>query len=135
MPPRFKKPCYRCPSAEDDRRRGFAVDGTASPASPAAAVPTLNGGTTLAVTSESEGLRLWRHVLFGAGTCIGMIEGYQCLGMPGNPKDDLVVLRDRLHNIITKIEATNEDPVPDERQPPVEPLDAPDGNVEHEHDA
>lgn len=38
------------------------------------------------LTSEAESTRLWKHVLFGTGTCAGMIVGYAKLGLPGDPR-------------------------------------------------
>jgi len=37
------------------------------------------------VCVQGEAERLWRHVMFGTGTCVGMIEGYLNIGMPGDP--------------------------------------------------
>ena len=56
------------------------------------------------VSSVGEGMRLWSHVLFGTNTCVSMIEGYQQLGMPGDPLPAIIQLRDRLSNLIHTIE-------------------------------
>src|SRR5688572_5371260 len=56
---------------------------------------------------EDEYIRLWRHVLYGTGTCLGMIEGYTRLNMPGSVLEDLYKLRDQLNSIISVHEAKN----------------------------
>jgi len=61
----------------------------------------------LVVGVPGESARLWSHVTFGTGTCIGMIEGYLALGMPGDPLPGVTALRDRLNKIIATIEAQN----------------------------
>lgn len=62
------------------------------------------------VSSRSESERLWKHVLFGTGTCIGMIEGYTALNLPGDPRAGLKKLRDRINTLITKHEAKHAPP-------------------------
>lgn len=57
-----------------------------------------------------QGLRLWKHVLFGTGTCIDMIEGYMKGNLPGDPIDGVKHLRDRLTQIINTLEAKNDVP-------------------------
>jgi hypothetical protein len=74
----------------------------------------------LSITTPGEGQRLWKHVLFGTSTCISMIEGYADLGMPGDPRNALIEMRDRLNQVISNIEAThanNHRLAPDERHP------------------
>lgn len=61
----------------------------------------------LAITTPGEGQRLWKHVLFGTSTCVSMIEGYAALDMPGNPKEALVALRDRIQKVLLKYEEPN----------------------------
>lgn len=61
--------------------------------------------TLFMLPPETEYIRLWRHVIFGTGTCISMIEGYTGLNMPGDVLNDLYVLRDRLNSVISKHEA------------------------------
>ena len=56
---------------------------------------------------EEEYFRLWRHVLFGTGTCLSMIEGYTGLNMPGDVLADLYDLRKRLNSVISIHEAKN----------------------------
>lgn len=56
------------------------------------------------VSVEGEADRLWRHVLFGTGTTVGMIEGYAAIDMPGDPLPQLYVLADRLNQIIKSLE-------------------------------
>lgn len=59
-----------------------------------------------------------------------MIEGYAALTMPGNPKDALVALRDRIQKVLSKYEEANEtsesrgpaEPVPPADQPESETL-------------
>jgi molybdopterin biosynthesis enzyme len=64
---------------------------------------------TLAITSPGEGERLWKHVLFGTSTCVAMVEGYAALDMPGNPKEALVALRDRIQKVLLKYEEPHAD--------------------------
>ena len=63
-----------------------------------------------AITSESEGNRLWKHVLFGTETCINMIEGYHTSNMPGQPLETIKRFSNRLNKIIKAIETKNEGP-------------------------
>ena len=73
------------------------------PATPAKAqqpqVITKFTGKTLdpnLVTQQTESARLWNHVLFGTGTCVGMIEGYVSMGLPGDPLPQIKLLINRL---------------------------------------
>lgn len=91
-------------------RRGNCPEKVTSPAQ-AKAAPTVS---VLKITSEGEGERLWKHVLFGTGTCVGMIEGYAALAMPGNPLEAIVSLRDRLNKLIHKYEALADEDQPSE---------------------
>jgi hypothetical protein len=59
------------------------------------------------VTREVESNQLWNHVLFGTSTCVGMIEGYADLGLPGNPVPQIAELIRRLANVAKKYENTN----------------------------
>jgi hypothetical protein len=59
------------------------------------------------ITVVGEADRLWRHVLFGTGTCIGMLAGYAALSMPGNPLPELRALRQRIDEIIKSLERNN----------------------------
>lgn len=107
MPPRTQPHCRFCPQP--------AAAPTPSPAQP----PTV----TLAITSPGEGERLWKHVLFGTSTCITMIEGYAALDMPGNPKEALVALRDRIQKVLSKY---GEPHAQDESRSPTEPASSDD---------
>lgn len=60
---------------------------------------------SLSVTSKSEGDRIWRHALYGTGTCIGMIEGYAQMGMPGDPLDTINEFVRRLVSVAAHIKA------------------------------
>jgi hypothetical protein len=71
-------------------------------ASPAARV--------LAITSQGEGERLWKHVLFGTMTCVAMIEGYADLAMPGDCVQGVTLLRDRLDAVLTKLKSKTNGP-------------------------
>ena len=102
MPPRNqKKPCHNCPQpkAERDLRAQRPVK---KGADPLVAAPPSEQPNSVPV---EEGLKLWRHVLFGTNTCIDMIEGYSKLGMPGDPTDGVKHLRNRLNQIINNLEA------------------------------
>lgn len=57
------------------------------------------------VTQVSESERLWNHVLFGTGTCIGMIEGYAKLGLPGDPAPQIQQLIQRLQGVLKGIKS------------------------------
>jgi hypothetical protein len=57
----------------------------------------------LAITTQAEGERLWKHVLFGTMTCVTMIEGYAELGMPGDCVQGVTILRDRLDRVLNKL--------------------------------
>lgn len=56
---------------------------------------------------EGEGERLWRHVLFGTGTCIGMLAGYAALNVPGNPLPQLYALANQLNSVIQQVEQSH----------------------------
>jgi hypothetical protein len=96
---RNKRPCANCPPPKHD----FVAPSAARPPGP---TPTFqNGSVKIAMSvSEEEGLRLWKHVLYGTSSCIGMIEGYSLLDVPGNPLEALVQMRDRLNTLISKHE-------------------------------
>lgn len=55
------------------------------------------------VSAPGEAQRLWNHVLYGTGTCLGMIEGYARLEMPGNPLPQLESLAERLATLINTL--------------------------------
>jgi len=52
------------------------------------------------ISVDGEAERLWKHVLFGTGTCVGMLSGYTALELPGDPLPHLYSLAERLHEII-----------------------------------
>ncbi len=111
MPPRVKTPCRFCPEETG-----------VTPLKPTPNVATM----TLAITSPGEGERLWKHVLFGTSTCVQMIEGYAALDMPGNPKEALVALRDRIQKVLLKYEephGINSSGSPPEPSPADKPAD------------
>lgn len=56
------------------------------------------------ITTKGEGQRLWNHVLFGTGTCIGMMQGYAALGMPGDPLPRLRELISMLSELQQQLE-------------------------------
>ena len=107
MPPRNsrKAPCHNCPKPVASKpaampkavipppppKRGR---GQLPPSVLSAAAPAKSDVTT------EDGLKLWRHVLFGANTCLDMIDGYAKLEMPGDPTEGLTFLRDRLNKTI-----------------------------------
>ena len=84
MPPRFQKPCKNCPPPKKT------------------APPSQQPATKQAVlrTSQSEGARLWKWILFGTATCVSGIEDYAKDGMPGLDKTQIMVLRDRLTEVL-----------------------------------
>lgn len=83
-PPRNRRGCSNCPK-------------------PPAAQSSPPEQRVLQITTDSEGDRLWKHVLFGTSTCLAMIEGYADLAMPGDPRDTLVSFRDRLNTLIERL--------------------------------
>jgi hypothetical protein len=102
---RNKRRCRNCPDAQ-----------------PAAVQPVQVAATQIAtklagkkfdnnlLTRPGESDRLWNHVLFGTATCVGMIEGYVALGLPGNPHPQIVELVQRLVNVAKQIEESNANP-------------------------
>ena len=81
------------------------VTTSANDAAAKAAEKLVNGridGRLISVEGEAD--RLWNHVLFGTGTCVGMIEGYVQLKMPGNPLSQLHALVERLVQVIQTLE-------------------------------
>jgi hypothetical protein len=99
---RRSRRCRNCPDAQ-----------------PAIAQPVQDAVTKLApklsgkrldndlLTRAGESDRLWNHVLFGTATCVGMIEGYVALGLPGNPQPQIVELIRRLSNVVKQLEDNN----------------------------
>ena len=87
MPPRnASKACRTCPQ----------------PKPPASTPPTATvQALPLTVT---DGVRLWKHVLFGTATCVSMIEGYAADEMPGDPLEGVKHLRNRLQKVIQLLE-------------------------------
>jgi len=63
------------------------------------------------LTRSGESAALWNHILFGTGTCVGMIEGYTRLGLPGNPAPQLRDLIARLEGVAALYESKHEDSV------------------------
>lgn len=61
------------------------------------------------ITSEGEGQKLWNHVLYGTGTCVGMMQGYFDLGMPGDPLPQIQHLIGMLTTLKDKIEKQHAD--------------------------
>lgn len=82
----LKVRCATCPKPPERASRKAA---------PPAEVPTEK--LTL---PEEHGIKLWSHVLFGTGTCVGMIEGYARQEMPGDPREGIEELRDRLTDVL-----------------------------------
>jgi hypothetical protein len=52
------------------------------------------------LTSEAESTRLWKHVLYGAGTIAGVIHGYAKLGLPGDPREGIQSIIDVLNDAL-----------------------------------
>jgi hypothetical protein len=69
------------------------------------------------LTLKSESARLWNHVLFGTGTCVGMIEGYISLGLPGDPLPQIHTLIHRLGAVAAQLEEQHADQNPKEHLP------------------
>lgn len=95
MPPRNRRPpCHNCPKARAEQTQPEPKRTPKQPPQPAAAVTPLVG------FPDSEALRLWNHILFGTGSCIGMIEGYTTRNLYGDPLEGIKHLRDRLNAVI-----------------------------------
>ena len=86
---RSRARCRRCP----ENQAAIAADKASAQLKEVKPEPKL-------LTSKGEAERLWKHVLFGTGTCVGMLCGYTDLEMPGNPLQQLYALRDQLNAII-----------------------------------
>lgn len=93
----LKVKCATCPKAPD----------RASRASAAAKVAPEPPSEKLTL-SEQQGIKLWSHVLFGTGTCVGMIEGYARMDMPGDPREAITELRDRLSQLLISLDRRDE---------------------------
>jgi hypothetical protein len=61
------------------------------------------------LTRPGESNRLWNHALFGTSTCVGLIEGYALLGLPGDPLPQIAELIRRLAVVAKHYENTNAD--------------------------
>ena len=73
------------------------------------------------IDDESEGLRLWNHVLFGTKTCCDMIDGYANLDMPGDPRQKIRELIASLTTTLNKLESKHANPCPSDRRPDCPP--------------
>ena len=69
------------------------------------------------IDTDSEGLRLWNHVLFGTKTCCDMIQGYADLGMPGDPRLKIRELIGSLTNTLQQLESKHANPCPEQCSP------------------
>ena len=58
--------------------------------------------TLFELQTEAEYKKLWNHILYGTKTCIRMLKGYTDLGMPGEPLESLINLRNTLNEIIER---------------------------------
>ena len=56
------------------------------------------------MSATGQGTALWSHVCVGTGTCISMIEQYAAGGLPGDPLKSLISFRDRLQEVINRLE-------------------------------
>lgn len=65
--------------------------------------------TPKVLVPAEEGARMWRHVLFGTGTCIGMMHGYAEQGMPGVDVEQIQALIVSLDKVAKTVKAKNED--------------------------
>ena len=119
MPPR-NKPCKGCPQS--------------TVSTPKTKVSPITGKAvehkSIVITSTEEGQNLWNHILFGTGSCVGMIEGYQKMGLPGDPLPSLIDLRDRLNAVINNnFKVKNGNCTPTERDAPTSESRSPIGQV------
>lgn len=60
--------------------------------------------TPSVISEGTESVRLWRHVLYGTGTCVGMMEGYAALGMEGASVEQIQALIVRLDKLISTVQ-------------------------------
>jgi len=65
------------------------------------------------LTSDGESQYLWRHVLYGAGTIVGLIAGYAKHGLQGEPRDEIKALIATLNDALKALDerAGNEIPL------------------------
>ncbi len=54
--------------------------------------------------------KLWRHALVGTSSCIGLLEGYSEIGMPGVPVEALKDFAERLLQIVEREENGRQTP-------------------------
>jgi hypothetical protein len=99
---RHKRRCRNCPETEQPT---VAKSVAAAEADKTAAKKLSQS----IVTSEGEGQKLWNHVLYGTGTCVGMMQGYFSLGMPGDPLPQLQQLIESLTALKDQIEKQHAD--------------------------
>jgi hypothetical protein len=126
MARRRRKPCRNCPEPVQPSQQ--AANNAASKLASARLDPQI-------VSMAGEGDRLWRHVCFGTGTCIGMLEGYAALNVPGDPLPQLYSLAARLAGVIQNIERRNEDSTPKDGGPDAQgDVHDPEGRLEREDD-
>lgn len=69
-------------------------------ACPAKPKPASRLAPVLAITTDGEADRLWRHCLVGTSSCVAMIEQYADLGMRKMPIQKIEALRDWLTKIV-----------------------------------
>ncbi len=86
MAPRNRR-CRNCPP------RGVV-------ASVSVAVPAVPTTVTVTVASEDEAQRIWNHVQTATALCIGAMEGYVQLKLPGVDRETIQALRDRLNALL-----------------------------------
>lgn len=70
---------------------------------------------------EQEGLRLWKHVLFGTTTCAKIIAGYALQAMPGDPREGIQSIIDILKQALVDLDARFDSEKSNAVQPPEEP--------------
>ena len=98
-----RRRCRNCPDEQQPLSAAQSI------ADKAAAKVTSSVIDRNVITTEGEGQKLWNHVLFGTGTCIGMMQGYANLGMPGDPLPQLRDMNSMLTEIIKQVEKQNAD--------------------------
>lgn len=69
---------------------------------------------TQVLTSPAESERLWKHVLFGAGTVAGMIHGYAKLGLPGEPREGIQAIIATLTDALAVLDDQEQEGADDE---------------------
>jgi hypothetical protein len=111
-----KKPCSNCPQPKSE---SFTPPDNVQPPIPTS--PTLGTQVKMVFSvPEQEGLRLWKHVLFGTTTCAKIIAGYALQAMPGDPREGIRSIIEILNQALVDLDARFSSETSNEVSPPKE---------------